>query len=80
LARLEPNDYWCADVFTWPQLMDHPAFLALDMLQTVGNEEQTTMTTTRCPIRIDGKVLKSSRGAPRLGADTAALRKEFGLP
>jgi CoA:oxalate CoA-transferase len=24
LARLEPNDYWCADVFTWPQLMDHP--------------------------------------------------------
>ncbi|WP_263357949.1 CaiB/BaiF CoA transferase family protein [Acidicapsa ligni] len=79
LARLEPNDYWCADVFTWPTLMDHPAFQALDMLQTVGRSEAVTMTTTRCPIRIDGGVLKSSRGAPRLGADTDALRKEFGL-
>jgi CoA:oxalate CoA-transferase len=80
LARLEPNDYWCADVFTWPKLMDHPAFHALDMLQDVSRGEAITMTTTRCPIRIDGEVLKSSRGAPRLGADTDALRREFGLP
>jgi CoA:oxalate CoA-transferase len=79
LARLEPNDYWCADVFTWPKLMDHPAFHALDMLQDVSRGEAITMTTTRCPIRIDGEVLKSSRGAPRLGADTDALRREFGL-
>jgi CoA:oxalate CoA-transferase len=80
LTRLEPNDYWCADVFTWPRLMDHPAFQALDMLQDVGRGEVVTMTTTRCPIRIDGEVLKSSRGAPRLGADTDALREEFRLP
>lgn len=79
LARLEPAGYWCADVFTWPQLIQHEAFRALDMLQTVGLGE-TVMTTTRCPIRIDQEFLKSSRGAPRLGQDTDALRKEFGLP
>jgi crotonobetainyl-CoA:carnitine CoA-transferase CaiB-like acyl-CoA transferase len=79
LDRLEPNDYWCADVFTWPTLMDHPAFQALDMLQTVNRSDEIKLTTTRCPIRIDGEVLKSTRGAPRLGADTEALRGEFGL-
>jgi CoA:oxalate CoA-transferase len=80
LARLEPADYWCADVFTWPRLMEHPAFLALDMLQTVKRGDDVTMRTTRCPIRIDETTLKCSLGAPRLGEHTDALRKEFGLP
>ncbi|MBT9330829.1 CaiB/BaiF CoA transferase family protein [Paracidobacterium acidisoli] len=80
LERLEPAGYWCADVFTWPRLMEHAAFDALDMLQTVGRDERVKMTTTRCPIRIDEELLKSERGAPRLGEDTEALRREFGLP
>jgi CoA:oxalate CoA-transferase len=80
LARLEPADYWCADVFTWPKLMEHPAFQALDMLQTVGRDDRLTMTTTRCPIRIDSGLLTSSRGAPRLGEHTDSLRREFHLP
>ncbi len=80
LARLEPADYWCADVFTWPRLLQHPAFQALDMIQTVGRDEEVTMQTTRCPIRIDETLLRSPRGAPRLGEHTEAIRREFGLP
>lgn len=80
LGRLEPADYWCADVFTWPQLMEHSAFKALDMLQTIDRDEDILLTTTRCPIRIDKTLLKSRRGAPRLGEDTERLRAEFGLP
>ncbi len=38
------------------------------------------MQTTRCPIRIDGRRLYSEQGAPRLGADTDAIAREFGLP
>jgi CoA:oxalate CoA-transferase len=80
LARLEPAGYWCADVFTWPQLMQHPAFEALDMLLTVRRGENITMRTTRCPIRIDEQLFQCGRGAPRLGEHTDALRAEFGLP
>lgn len=79
LGRLEPAGYWCADVFTWPQLMQHPAFHALDMLLTVTRGDGITLHTTRCPIRIDEQLLKNGRGAPRLGEHTAALKVEFGL-
>ena len=80
LARLEAADYWCADVLTWPELMRQPAFEALDMLQTVERGESIRMVTTRCPIRIEETVLKSRKGAPRLGEDTDAIRREFELP
>jgi CoA:oxalate CoA-transferase len=80
LERLEGGDYWASDVFTWPRLMEHDAFRALDMLATVGDGGPISMKTTRCPIRIDEAVLKSPRGAPRLGEHTEAIRKEFGLP
>jgi CoA:oxalate CoA-transferase len=79
LERLEAGDYWASDVFTWPRLMEHDAFRALDMLATVGDGGSISMKTTRCPIRFDEAVLKSSRGAPRLGEHTEAIRKEFGL-
>jgi CoA:oxalate CoA-transferase len=79
LERLEAGDYWASDVFTWPRLMEHDAFRALDMLATVGDGGSISMKTTRCPIRFDEAVLKSPRGAPRLGEHTEAIRKEFGL-
>jgi len=57
---------WCADVYTWPRLLKHEGFKALDMLQRVSRDE-TSFITTRCPIRIDGTVMKSPVAAPRLG-------------
>lgn len=80
LERLEAGDYWASDVFTWPRLMEHDAFRALDMLATVGDGGSISMKTTRCPIRLDEAVLKSPRGAPRLGEHTEAIREEFELP
>lgn len=79
LERLEAGGYWASDVFTWPQLVAHPAFESLDMLITVGDRDSIAMRTTRCPIRIDESLLKSPRGAPRLGEHTEAISKEFGL-
>lgn len=83
LERLDTGGYWASDVLTWPELVQQPAFQALDMILTVSGgdaDDSVTMKTTRCPIRIDEALLKSSRGAPRLGEHTEAIRQEFELP
>ncbi|MCX6015841.1 MAG: CaiB/BaiF CoA-transferase family protein [Chloroflexales bacterium] len=80
LARLEPADYWCADVLTWPQLLDHDAFKVLNMVQTVQRPNGAQLQTTRCPIRIDGQLLTTTKGAPTIGADNATIRHDFDLP
>ena len=77
LAVLEPADYWCAQVFTWPELLEHEGFKTVDMVQTITRNSHIRMETTRCPIRIDGTVLKSTKGAPRVGQDTQQLAMEF---
>ena len=70
LDRLEPADIWCAEVLDWPALLETEGFAALDMLQDIVTPGGTRAATTRCPIRIDGAVFKSTRGGPALGADT----------
>lgn len=77
LNILEPADIWCADVLTWDRLFDHEAFQSLDMIQTVGSRPEATLRTTRCPIRIDGELLTSAIGAPRIGEHNAEIAEEF---
>lgn len=77
LAILEPADIWCADVLTWERLFAHEGFRAADMVQEVTRANGARFRTTRCPIRIDGEVLKSPAGAPRVGEHNAALEEEF---
>ena len=79
LKILEPADIWCADVFDWNRLFAHEGFKTLDMVQRVKRRDGVELDTTRCPIRLDGQVLKSAKGAPRLGSDTEKIRKEFSL-
>ncbi|MBJ7604494.1 MAG: CoA transferase [Candidatus Dormibacteraeota bacterium] len=70
LSRLEPAGFWCAEVMDWPDLLSHDGFKALDMLQGLEHDS-TSIMTTRCPIRIDGKTLTSARPGPRLGEHRA---------
>jgi CoA:oxalate CoA-transferase len=79
LDRLEPADYWCAEVLSWPKLWETDAFRALDFVQEVTRDGGPTLRTTRCPITIDGQRFKSPRGAPRVGQHTAQIQSEFGL-
>lgn len=71
LALLEPADIWCAEIFDYAELTAHDGFDALDMIQQLDNG----VTTTRCPVRIDGAILKSSRSAPELGRHTQEIRQ-----
>jgi crotonobetainyl-CoA:carnitine CoA-transferase CaiB-like acyl-CoA transferase len=79
LSILEPADIWCAEVLDWPKLMAHDGFKALDMLQRVSRSNGASLATTRCPIRIDGEILKSPVGAPKIGEHNALIEREFEL-
>jgi crotonobetainyl-CoA:carnitine CoA-transferase CaiB-like acyl-CoA transferase len=79
LDRLEPADYWCAEVLSWPELWATAAFRALDFEQEVTRDGGPTLRTTRCPITIDGEHFKAPRGAPRVGQHTAQIQTEFNL-
>jgi crotonobetainyl-CoA:carnitine CoA-transferase CaiB-like acyl-CoA transferase len=79
LDILEPEDIWCAKVMTWTEMLQHDGFKVLDMIQRVYRSETVSLETLRCPIRIDGEILKSEKGAPRVGEDTARLLQEFGI-
>ncbi len=79
LAILEPADVWCAEVFTWPELLEQAGFTALGLIQEIHDSGHGKLLTTRCPIRIDGQVLTSGRGAPTLGRDTEEIVRRFEL-
>ena len=79
LGILEPKDIWCADVLTWDRLMEHEGFQTIDMVQEVARSETVKLDTTRCPIRIDGEIYKSRKGAPRIGEDNQKIRQDFAL-
>jgi CoA:oxalate CoA-transferase len=80
LGILEPADIWCANVLDWPGLRAHPGFAALDLVQEIESAGGATMSTTRCPIEIDGVAPRSRRGAPRLGQHNAEISTQFSLP
>lgn len=77
LSVLEPGDIWCAEVFSWNQLMEHDGFLALNMIQPVVMKDGYTFKTTRCPIEIDHEILFSGKGTPKLGEDTEQIIRQI---
>lgn len=79
LGCLEPADIWCADVLNWHQLMAHDGFKALEMIQTVAMGDGYSYQTTRCPIRIDGELLTSAKGSPKLGENNEEIIKRYHL-
>ena len=77
LAVLEPADVWCAEVLDYPRLIAHEGFRALEMDQAVELADGSRIRTLRCPIRIDGERLLSSRPAPAAGEHTELIDKEL---
>jgi crotonobetainyl-CoA:carnitine CoA-transferase CaiB-like acyl-CoA transferase len=79
LQRLEPADIWCAPVLNYETLRKEEAYRVLDMEQQVSTSQGTLITTTRCPIRINGKIFKSPVGAPGLGEHNGILKEKYDL-
>lgn len=79
LKILEEADIWCALVMDYDKLVQQDGYKILDMEITVKTSNGIEVTTTRCPIRVDGKLLISDKGAPQLGEHNDAIDKQFEL-
>ena len=77
LSVLEPADIWCARVMDYDELVKQEGYKVLQMELKVRTKKGLEVTTTRCPIRVDGNLLLSDRGAPALGEHNIQIEKEF---
>jgi crotonobetainyl-CoA:carnitine CoA-transferase CaiB-like acyl-CoA transferase len=77
LEMLIEKDLWAMPVMNWNELSRHEAYQALDMEQCIDPYGGNTIITTRCPIRINGKILKSETGAPKLGQHNQQIMEEM---
>ncbi len=79
LAILEKADIWCAPVMNYDELVEQDGYKVLDMEIVVKTSNGLSVSTTRCPIRVDGQVLKYEKGAPLLGEHNEQVEQEFEL-
>ncbi|MBC7947368.1 MAG: CoA transferase [Chitinophagaceae bacterium] len=79
LGILEAADIWCAPVHDYDSLLKEEGYRILNMEITTKTSSGLTVKTTRCPIRVDGQILTSDKGAPKLGEHNEMLDKKFNL-
>jgi len=79
LSILEKADIWCAPVMDYDALIQQDGYKVLNMEITVKTSNGLAITTTRCPIRVDGKLLVADKGAPQLGEHNTTIEKQFAL-
>lgn len=77
LQQLHAADLWAMEVMNWQTLSQHEGYRCLQMEQTVDASNGTRITTTRCPIRINGEKLYSAKPAPLLGEHTERIKQEL---
>lgn len=76
LSKLHTHDLWAMEVLDWQHMMQQNAYKSLHMEQQVLNNGHS-FTTTRCPIRINNKILRKENPAPAVGAHTQRIKEEF---
>ncbi len=76
---LDAEGIWCSEVLTYAQTLQHEGYRVMGMQQEVNLPSGASLTTTRCPIRINGQKLYSDVAAPRPGAQTEIINQQFQL-
>jgi CoA:oxalate CoA-transferase len=79
LTILEPADIWCARVIDYDGLVQEHGYKMLNMEIKVKTSNGISITTTRCPFKLDGKIFTSETGAPLLGEHNEQIEKQFDL-
>ncbi|MCU7549667.1 CoA transferase [Chitinophagaceae bacterium LB-8] len=79
LQKLKAEDIWSMEVLNWQQLTKEEAYKCLQMEQTIKASNGNQITTTRCPIRMNGQRLFSDKPAPTLGEHNESICREMGL-
>jgi CoA:oxalate CoA-transferase len=79
LQILETSDIWCAPVHDYDSLTKEEGYRILNMELTTKTSSGLSVKTTRCPIRVDGKLLISEKGAPQLGEHNELINSKYEL-
>ena len=77
LKKLKADGVWSAGVLNWKQMQESEGYKVLQMEQTISNSDGKKITTTRCPIRINGKRLFAEKPAPKLGEHHEKIIEEL---
>ena len=77
ISILELADIWCARVMDYNDLINEEGYKVLNMDLSVKTSSGLHITTIRCPIRVDGNILTSPKGAPLLGEHNEQIEKQF---
>ena len=79
ISILEPADVWCGKVLDYDLLVKEKGYQTLNMELIVKTSNGLSIKTTRCPIRFDGELLTSEKGAPLLGEHNVEIEEQFKL-
>jgi len=78
IEKMLVNDLWAMPVMDWDELVNHNAYQALKVEQVVVTSDHKRLITTRCPIRFNGEILTSEKGAPKIGEHNKIILHELG--
>jgi crotonobetainyl-CoA:carnitine CoA-transferase CaiB-like acyl-CoA transferase len=76
LGLMQDAGLWSMHVLNWEEMTNEEAYQSLGMEQVIKVGEKE-ITTTRCPIRINGKRLVSGRKAPGAGEHNELIKVEL---
>jgi crotonobetainyl-CoA:carnitine CoA-transferase CaiB-like acyl-CoA transferase len=77
LEKMHAHDLWAMEVLNWKELVKHKGYTVLQMEQEIVADNGKKIITTRCPIRINGELLLSAKGAPTLGEHDDKINGEL---
>lgn len=77
LKLLHQHDLWAMEVLNWQELSAQEGYHRIGMEQVVTASNGQDITTTRCPVRLNGERLTSRKAAPALGQHTQQITEEF---
>ncbi|MBX3252677.1 MAG: CoA transferase [Chitinophagaceae bacterium] len=74
LQKSKELDLWVMPVLNWKEMSATAGYKVLDMEQTIKLPGNKAFITTRCPVRINGRILKSGKAAPQVGENNAGIK------
>ncbi len=76
LEKAQALDLWIMPVLNWNELQQTEAYRLAQLTQSLAVKDGT-VTTTRCPVRINGKVFFNNAPAPGVGEQVTKIRSEL---
>lgn len=77
LKKTDALDLWVMPVLNWQEMKNSNGYKVLQMEQEIQLANGKKFITTRCPIRINKKLLLNTRPAPSIGEHVNSIKASF---